>query len=132
VRRDVPNRGRSNAVVNKGVMAAKMTTPHMSSRRATQLCIQRLITTPTEARATLPSMSSGIGHNSTALKLPNFLSPMTATSATSPSCVHCDATMAWVHWYEDAHTLSIGLGKFHSRCALCRANDASFKDGPPC
>jgi hypothetical protein len=113
-------------------MAAKSTVPaQMSSRRATQLSIQRLMTSPGDVTSTMPSMCHGLGHSiPSALKLPSLLSPMTATSATSPACLHCENRISWGDWYEDANVLNIGPGKFYARCALCRANDASFKDGP--
>lgn len=104
----------------------------MTSRRATQLCIQRLMTTPTNSTSALPSLWYGIGpSNAFALQLPSFISPMTATHATSPTCLNCGVRMSWKEWYQDAHVLNIGPGKFYARCALCKANDVSFKDGPP-
>jgi len=113
-------------------MATKPNLSQMSSRRATQLCIQRFMTPSTDKTPTLPSMCYGIGPCKTStLKLPNLISHMTATGATSPSCLHCDARMSWVDWYQDSNAFNIGPGKFCARCALCQANDASFKDGPP-
>ena len=77
-----------------------------------------------------PSVSrAGGGQETSSLELPHFLSSMTATSSVCPCCVGCGSSMKWDDWHRDASALNIGLGKFYSRCVLCQANDALFKDG---
>ena len=78
----------------------------------------------------MPPMSSGLEAAAPLLALPRFVAPTAVTSAMGPCCLHCTGTMTWKEWYQDVQSLTIGRGQFYARCELCRAMDASFKDGP--
>ena len=110
-------------------MVFKTAPAQSSSRRATQICIQRLFASTLSQSAVMPPMSSGLDTATVLLQLPCLLAPTTVTSAMGPCCLHCAASMTWKEWYQDVQRLSIGGGRFYSRCELCRAMDASFKDG---
>jgi len=105
--------------------------PLVSSRRATQISVQRLIMHPPSLCHIFAPLCPGLGggQETSSLELPHFLSSMTATSSVCPCCVGCGSSMKWDDWHRDASALNIGLGKFYSRCVLCQANDALFKDG---
>jgi hypothetical protein len=111
-------------------MVAKIAASQTSSRRATQVCIQRLFASTLSPPAVMPPMSSGLEAAAPLLPLPRLIAPAAVTSTMGPCCLHCAGPMTWVDWYQDVQSLSIGRGQFYARCELCRAMDASFKDGP--
>jgi len=113
-------------------MVAKDANSQTSSRRATQLSLQRLFATPPTQAAGMPPMSGGLEAPAAPplLGLPRLVPPMAVTTAMRPCCMHGASNMTWADWYQDVQSISIGLGQFYARCAACRAMDASFKDGP--
>lgn len=101
-----------------------------SSRRATQLSVQRLLCTAPRSAARLPPVvPSDLVAVTGTVQMPAWIGLAAPTTAASPSCVCCGCGLSWADWRDAAVWLPLGDGSFASSCEACRARDALFKDG---
>lgn len=104
----------------------------VSSRRALQLSVQRLVLAPPPSSSVFPALCPGLGASAEGAPqppaaLPSLLAPMTPAAAMKPTCVCCGGAMTWTEWRACAAMLPLGGGKFYGRCEPCQAIDESFK-----